>query len=260
MSASMLFGRCLEGRTVFVTGASSGLGVDFARAAARAGARVAIGARRVDRLHELAAELRNTHGCAVSVHAVDVTEADAVDRALVAARDALGPLDVVVNNAGLATTEAALAQADETANAIFDVNLRGVWNVATRAARHWASEKRPGVIVNIASILGIRVAGGVAAYSATKAAVIQLTKSFALEWARHDIRVNALAPGYVETELNRDFFASEPGKKLIARIPMRRLGNAGDLDGPFLLLASDASRYMTGSVLVVDGGHLVSTL
>jgi NAD(P)-dependent dehydrogenase (short-subunit alcohol dehydrogenase family) len=141
-----------------------------------------------------------------------------------------------------------------------DTNLKGAFLVAQAVARDMADNGRGGAIVNIASVLGIRVAGNVSSYAVSKAGLVQLTKALALEWARHGIRVNALCPGYFETDLNRDFFASEAGKSLIQRIPQRRLGKPENLDGPLLLLCSDAGAYMTGTVLAVDGGHLVSSL
>jgi NAD(P)-dependent dehydrogenase (short-subunit alcohol dehydrogenase family) len=169
-------------------------------------------------------------------------------------------LDVVINNAGVAGAAAALDTDAGAFSEVLDTNLRGVFLVATGAARRWKESGRPGVIINIASILGERVAAGVAPYAASKAAVIQLTRALALEWARHGIRVNALAPGYIETDINRDFFATEAGEALVRRIPMRRLGQPSDLDGPLLLLCSEASAFMTGTVIAADGGHLVSSL
>jgi NAD(P)-dependent dehydrogenase (short-subunit alcohol dehydrogenase family) len=145
-------------------------------------------------------------------------------------------------------------------NDVVEVNLNGAWRVAQCVARHMRDGKRGGSIINIASITGLRVAGAISAYVASKAALIQLTQAMALELARYRIRVNALAPGYIETDLNREFFASEDGQALIKRIPQRRIGKAEELDGPLLLLASDASSYMTGSIIVADGGHLVSSL
>jgi NAD(P)-dependent dehydrogenase (short-subunit alcohol dehydrogenase family) len=170
------------------------------------------------------------------------------------------PLDVLVNNAGISDGRPALDLDLDTFDAVIATNLRGVFLMATEAARAWRDAKSGGAIVNIASILGFRVAGAVPAYAASKAAVVQLTAALALEWARYGVRVNALAPGYIETELNSDFFASEPGLAMIRRIPMRRLGQPDDLDGAFLLLATDASAWMTGTTLTVDGGHLVSSL
>src|SRR5262249_35648880 len=156
---------------------------------------------------------------------------------------------------GVTATRSALDLETGEWDKILDTNLKGAWLVARAAAKHLIEAKLPGSIINIASILGFRVAGHVAAYAASEAALVQLTRSLALEWARYKIRVNAIAPGYVETDLNRDFFASDLGKALIARIPQRRLGQIEDLDGPLMLLASDASAYMTGSAIVVDGGH-----
>ena len=246
----------LQGKTALVTGASGGLGRHFAGLLARQGVQVVLTARNGAALDTACAEIRDAGGTARAI-AMDVT-----DPASVAAAFAqIGPaLDIVVNNAGISAAAAAIDLGEDDFERVIDTNLKGVFTVAQAAARQMKARGQGGAIVNIASILGLRVAGHVAAYAASKAAVIQLSKALALEWARHGIRVNALCPGYIETPLNADFFASDAGKALIARIPQRRLGRAEELDGPLLLLCSDAGSYITGSTLAVDGGHLVSSL
>lgn len=243
----------LSGRTVLVTGASSGLGAHLARVAARAGARVVLAARRADRLAELAAGL---DGYGHATLALDVTS----EASIAACFAAAGSLDVVVNNAGVAEPGAATAVTADAFDRVLDTNLRGAFLVATAAARGWIASGQGGSIVNIASILGLRVAGSVAPYAISKAGLIQMTHALALEWARHGIRVNAIAPGYLRTKINDEFFASAAGEAMVKRVPMRRLGRFEELDGPFLLLASPASSFMTGAVIPVDGGHLVSSL
>lgn len=252
-----LFG--LQGRIALVTGASSGLGRHFAQVLARAGAEVVATARRADKLHDLVADIEAAGGRAHAVE-MDVTDAAAVSRGFERAIAHAGVPDVLINNAGQTITKPLLKQTEEDWDAVIDTNLKGAWLVATEAARRMAGAGRPGSIVNIASILGERVAGGVAPYAISKAGVVQATKAMALELARHDIRVNALMPGYVITDLNRDFLASEAGDKLRLRIPSRRFCELADLDGPLLLLASDAGRAMSGACLAVDRGHLVSGL
>jgi len=248
----------LSGQAALVTGASSGLGRHFAGVLANAGAKVALAARRVDSLEEARSAITGAGGTAVVV-ALDVTDAASVRRAVAEAADALGGLDILINNAGV-TASASFLEMDEGAwDRVVDTNLKGCFLVAQEAARRMRDDGRGGAIVNVASILGIRVAGHLASYIASKGGVVHLTKAMALELARHNIRVNALCPGYVETELNQDFFASDAGKALIRRIPQRRLGRLEDLNGPLLLLCSDAGSYMTGSVIAVDGGHLVSS-
>lgn len=249
----------LDGRQALVTGASSGLGAHFARTLAQAGAHVVLAARRADRLQALAAEIE-AGGAQAHALSLDVCDAASVR----AGFDALATLgitpDVVVNNAGVAVSRPLLEQTEADWDGVVDTNLKGAWLVAQEAARRLVAANKPGSIVNIASITGERVAGGVAPYCASKAGLMQLTRAMALELARHGIRVNALAPGYVVTELNQDFLASAAGDKLRARIPQQRFGQTSDLDGPLLLLTSEAGGFMTGSVLAVDGGHLVSGL
>lgn len=249
----------LKGKRVLVTGASSGLGAHFTRLLADHGAHVAAAARRLDRLTALAESCTGSPGRVVPL-ALDVGSVAAIEAGVAEAAAALGGLDVLVNNAGIAEPERALDLSEAQWDAHLDVNLKGCFFAAQSAARIMAKQEGGGAIVNIASILGERVASSVAPYAAAKAGLIQLTKALALEWARHKVRVNALAPGYVVTDLNRDFFASEQGQALIKRIPMRRAAELSDLDGPFLLLCADASRFMSGAVVAVDGGHLVSGL
>ncbi len=246
----------LAGKTVLITGASSGLGLHFADLLAGKGAQVVLAARSLKAIEDAASRIVSAGGMAKAV-AMDVTNRASVEKAFAAIGSTL---DIVVNNAGISLPASALDMTEDDFDAVLDTNLKGVFLVAQSAARAMREAKRPGSIVNVASILGFRVAGHVSAYAASKAAVIQLTKSMALEWARYGIRVNALCPGYIETPINQDFFRTEAGKALINRIPQRRLGLPQDLDAPLLLLCSDASSYMTGSTLVVDGGHLVSSL
>ncbi len=245
----------LSGKAALVTGASSGLGMHFARCLGEAGASVVLAARRTDRLQALQAELAARKIAAAAI-ALDVQSAESVGQAL----DAAGPLDIVVNNAGISIVKPALDMPEEDWDAVVDTNLRGAWLVAQGAAKRWAADKRPGSIVNIASILGLRTIGQVAPYNASKAGLIHLTRALAMEWARYRIRVNAICPGYIETEMNGDFWKTPGGQKLIERIPQRRIGKPEELDGALLLLASDAGSFMTGSVITVDGGHTVSSL
>lgn len=247
----------LNGKVALVTGASGGLGLHFAQTLALAGAKVALAARRKEQLEANVATIGADNAIAV---AMDVTDPDSVERGVAEVAQRLGPASIVVNNSGVAATRSALDLDAGEWDRIMDTNLKGAWLVARAAAKLLIEAKLSGSIINIASILGFRVAGHVAPYAASKAGLVQLTQALALEWARYRIRVNAIAPGYIETDLNRDFFASDLGKALVARIPQRRLGQIGDLDGALLLLASDASAYMTGSSIVVDGGHLQSTL
>lgn len=248
----------LDGKTALVTGGSSGLGAHFAVLLAQAGARVALAARRVDLLQPLVEKIQAMGGQALAL-SLDVTSQASVRRCFNELAD-WGTVGVLVNNAGVTVTRPLLEHTEEDFDHVLDTNLKGSWLVATEAARHMASAGAGGSIVNVASILGERVAGGVAPYAISKAGVIQATKAMALELARHRIRVNALLPGYVVTDLNRDFLESEAGQKLQARIPSRRFGQVADLDGPLLLLASDAGAAMSGATLAVDGAHLVSSL
>jgi NAD(P)-dependent dehydrogenase (short-subunit alcohol dehydrogenase family) len=255
----MSYAISLHGRCALVTGASSGLGRAFAGMLAGAGAAVALAARRRDSLEVVRQEIEAAGGQAIAV-AMDVTNAGSVAEAVEQARQELGELDILVNNAGVTLTKPFLELSEPEWDQQVDTNLKGAFLVAQAAARVMRERARGGAIVNIASILGLRVAGQVAAYLSSKAGILHLTKAMALELARYRIRVNALCPGYIETDLNRQFFAGETGRALIKRIPQRRLGQANELEGPLLLMCSEAGSYITGAVLAVDGGHLVSSL
>jgi NAD(P)-dependent dehydrogenase (short-subunit alcohol dehydrogenase family) len=242
----------VKDKRILITGASSGLGQHFAKVLAADGARLILAARRLDRLQAFA----DTLDCETAPDCIRLDVTDAVSRRDIAAR--LENLDVLINNAGIVRPSPAIEHTADDWDAVMDTNLNGMFFLSQ--ALFPALRKTQGSIINVASILGLRQAGGIVSYTVSKAGVIQLSKSLALEWARYGVRVNALAPGYIETEFNSDFWQTQAGQALIKRIPQRRLGQLTDLDGPLLLLCSDASRYMTGSALVVDGGHLVNTL
>jgi 3-oxoacyl-[acyl-carrier protein] reductase len=252
---SDLFG--LSGEVVLVTGASQGLGRQFARVLAERGAAVALGARQTGKLESLAKEITGAGGRAVAV-AMDVTSQPSIRWALDQADAALGPVTVLINNAGVQRERAAVDLAEADWDAVIDTNLKGAFSCATEVARRMIARQQGGNVINIASVLGLGVMGHLSPYNASKGGLIQLTKSFALEWASKSIRVNALAPGYIDTEFNHEFWATPAGERLIKRIPQRRLGAEADLDGAIVFLASKASRYMTGAVLTVDGGFLLT--
>lgn len=249
----------LEGTVALITGASSGLGRHFALTLSAAGCVVGIAARREDRLNDLAAEIESLGGQALPMP-MDVTDPGAIGTQLDRLDNEFGTPAVLVNNAGLAANHGFLDAPGEETSAVFDVNQTAVWNVAQAFARRLVAAETGGSIINIASIMGLRATGGAASYGVTKAAVAHMTQIQALELARHDIRANAIAPGYFDTELNQGFLASNAGIKLIKRVPMRRTGRIEELDGLLLLLASNRSSFMTGAVIPVDGGHLVSSL
>jgi len=247
----------LGGQTALVTGASSGLGRHFAMTLAGSGAKVALVARRVERLEELAETIRANGGEAVAV-GLDVSDPDATAAAFDQIEKALGVATIVVNNAGITSSSKFIDMPEAEWRGVLDVNLDGVFRTGQEAARRMVQAGTGGTIINIASILGQMVLRRLVAYTASKAAVIQLTKAMALELVRDDIRVNAIAPGYISTEMNSDFLTGEQGQKLLAKVPMRRAGDPRELDGALLLLASDLGSYMTGTVVTVDGGSLLS--
>ena len=250
----------LSGQTALITGASSGLGAHFARVLAKAGARVVLAARRTERLQTLVDELQQQGHGALAV-AMDVTDSDSIESGFAAAERVWQRIDILVNNAGIADPVKFLAMTEGNWRSMLDTNLDGAWRVAHRASKAMATDGKGGSIINIASILGLRVGTALSHYAVAKAGVVQLTKAMALELARENIRVNAIAPGYFRTEMNGDYFATEQGQDYIrSKVPMRRLGQLSELDGPLLLLASQAGSFMTGSVLAVDGGHLSNSL
>jgi len=244
----------LTGHTAFVTGAGSGLGRHFAKTLSAAGAAVVLAGRRTDRLDAVRQEIERAGGRAAVV-ALDVTDAARIAPALDEAEAALGPIDILVNNAGLSVMGLAVAISAADFDKVIDTNLRGPFLLATEVGRRLIAAKREGRIINVASIGSFRVLPGVTPYCISKAGLAMMTQCLAREWARKGINVNAICPGFIETELNDDWFASEKGKAQIDAFARKRLAKETDLDGMLLLLASDASRTITGSLMTVDDGQ-----
>ena len=249
----------MNGRCALVTGASSGLGAHFARLLAAQGAKVALAARRLDRLETLVREIEAAGGTALAM-ACDVTDEASIVDAVGRAAAELGALDVLVNNSGVTGRKPFLDASAEEWDSVLDTNLRGAFLMCREFARAAIAAGQGGRIVNVASILGLRTIKGVVPYSASKAGLCHMTAVLAMELGPRGITVNALAPGYVETDLNRAFLQGPAGARIASRVPLGRLGQLEDLDGALLLLASDAGRFITGVVLPVDGGHVVSSI
>jgi NAD(P)-dependent dehydrogenase (short-subunit alcohol dehydrogenase family) len=241
----------LSGRTAFVTGATSGLGRHFAKVLAGAGAGVAISGRRADRLDALAREITDSGGRCAAI-TLDVTDDARIGPAFDAAETALGALNILVNNAGMNLPGLILDRSIDEFDAVLRTDLRAPLVLAREAGRRMIARGRGGRIINIASIGSFRVLPGLTAYCMAKAGLAMMTQCLAREWVRHDINVNAICPGYIETELNSAWFATEGGRKQVSAFPRRRLGREEDLDGLLLLLASDESRAITGALLTVD--------
>lgn len=247
----------LDGRIALVTGASSGIGRALAIAFSRAGARVALAARRVDRLNELAAIMSADGGDAVAV-ALDVTDRAAIVAAFDTVQERLGVPDIILNNAGIAAPALFLKTDDAVLESTMATNFTAAWQVSQEAARRLVAAKRGGSIINVTSILGMGTSVGYSAYSASKAALAHATRTMAIEFVRYGIRVNAIAPGWFVTEMNEDFFDTSEGAAYISKTPPGRAGRLEELTGPALLLASDAGSFVNGAILPVDGGHHVA--
>ena len=246
----------LSGKVALITGASSGLGKHFAKTLSSNGAKTILAARRVEKMEKLQSELENDS----FIVNLDVTSKESVNSLKNEIENTIGQLDIVINNAGISDPVRFKDITEDSWLSILETNLNGAFRIAKMATDIMLKNKDGGSIINIASILAERVGLNLASYASAKAALVQLTKSMALELARSNIRVNALAPGYILTEINQDFFATEEGQGYISKIPMKRLGLEFELDGALLLLASDASSFMTGSVITVDGGHVINPL
>ena len=256
----------LNGKSALVTGASSGLGAQFARSLAKAGARVLIAARRMDRLAELAMELQ-AQGAEVHCLSMDVLSLESIQQAVAQGIDLLGQIDILVNNSGVSTTGRLLDVTEQDYQYVFDTNTKGAFFVAQTVAKAMiqraknasdlGQEQPAQKIINIASIAGVKALSQIGTYSISKAAVIRMTQAMALEWGRYGINTNAICPGYIETEINASYWETPGGQKLIEKLPRKRVGEAKDLEGLLLLLASDQSRFINGAVISADDGLLV---
>lgn len=246
----------LDGRIALVTGASSGLGWRFAQVLAEAGANVALAARSMDKLEQLKQEIARAGGKAWAVH-MDVTDVASIRAAVSAAEAALGGVDILVNNSGVSQQQRALEVEEKDYDFVTDTNCKGAFFAAQAVARGMIARKVPGRIINIASVAALRVLAQLSTYCMSKAAVVQMTKAMAHEWGRYDINVNAICPGYIETGINRAYWQTDGGKKLMNMLPRRRVGQPEDLDGLLLLLASAQSHFINGAVITADDGLAV---
>ncbi|NEX61860.1 SDR family oxidoreductase [Noviherbaspirillum galbum] len=247
-----------EGKIALITGASSGLGARFAKVLAKGGAQVVLASRRVERLKELRAEIESEGGAA-HVVTLDVTDYGSIKAAIAHAETEAGPIDILVNNSGVSTTQRLIDVTPDDYAFVMDTNQRGAFFVAQETAKRMIARakgdpRKQHRIINIASVAGLRILPQIGIYCMSKAAVVHMTKSMAVEWGRYGINVNAICPGYIETEINSDYFATEQGKTLINMLPRKRLGTPEDLDGLLLLLASDESRFINGAIMAADDG------
>ena len=250
----------LDGKVALITGAGSGLGRQFAETLSDAGASVVLAARRREKLEETAELVRNKGGNAICLE-LDVTDSLSVTNCVRETTSEFGTPDILVNNAGIAKQAFLTDISEDDWDAVLDTNLKGVFMMAQAVVKSMINADKHGSIINIASVLGLRVSKALGSYIAAKSAVVQLTKAMAIEWSRYNIRVNALAPGYFITEINQEQFADGSAEEfLMRRVPMSRVGDLREIAGPLLLLASDAGSYMTGSIIAVDGGHVCSSL
>ena len=251
----------LSGRVAFITGASGGLGAQFARTLSAAGAAVVLASRRVDKLKELRAEIDGAGGDAHVVE-LDVSSHDSIKAAVARAETEVGSIDILVNNSGVSTTQRIQDVSPKDFDFVFDTNVKGAFFVAQEVGKRMLARSRgtaPGGfagarIINIASMAGLRVLPQIGVYCMSKAAVIQMTKAMALEWGKYGINVNAICPGYIDTEINHHHWSSEQGKKLVDMLPRKRLGQPQDLDTALLLLCANESHFINGAVLAADDG------
>jgi NAD(P)-dependent dehydrogenase (short-subunit alcohol dehydrogenase family) len=246
-------GVSLRGKVAVVTGASSGLGERFAEILSEAGASVALAARRTDRLKSLADRISAAGGTAITVK-LDVNDYDNIQTAFAEVRQKLGGTDILINNSGVSKQGRIVDVTPDDYDFTMNTNTKGAFFVAQAAARNMIDRKVEGRIINIASVAGMRVLGQLSVYCMSKAAVVHMTKAMALEWARYGINTSAICPGYIETEINRDYWATPGGQKLIEMLPRKRVGDVKDLDGLVLLLASGEARFINGAIIAADDG------